>query len=110
MSRPVSGPARETPADSGPLAHSPRPFLKWAGGKAKLAPAILEQAPRSFGRYHEPFAGGAAVFFAFVAAGRMPGGRLTDANPELVECFTVVRDRVDHLIDALEPLAGAYLP
>jgi DNA adenine methylase len=53
----------------------PRPaFLKWAGGKARLAPAILARAPASFGAYHEPFAGAASVFFAFHAAGRISSG------------------------------------
>ncbi|MGH2609121.1 MAG: DNA adenine methylase, partial [Tepidiformaceae bacterium] len=88
-------------------------FLKWAGGKARLAPHILEHAPASFRAYHEPFAGAASVFFAFHAAGRitLPGkGRLTDANPDLIECFTVVRDCVDDLLAALEPLERAYLP
>ncbi|MEX0781723.1 MAG: Dam family site-specific DNA-(adenine-N6)-methyltransferase [Dehalococcoidia bacterium] len=92
---------------------SPPTFLKWAGGKAKLAPAILERAPAQFGAYHEPFAGAASVFFAFHAAGRItrPGkGRLTDANPDLIECFTVVRDCVDDLLGALDPLEAAYLP
>jgi DNA adenine methylase len=85
-------------------------FLKWAGGKAKLAPAILERAPADFRAYHEPFAGAASVFFAFHAAGRIHSGTLTDANPDLIECFTVVRDRVDDLLPALEPLERAYLP
>ena len=33
----------------------PRPFLKWAGGKAKLMPQLRPLLPKCFGRYHEPF-------------------------------------------------------
>ncbi len=37
------------------------PFVKWAGGKRKLLPSILQAAPRSYDRYVEPFVGGGAV-------------------------------------------------
>lgn len=84
------------------------PFLKWAGGKAKLAPIIAARAPRGFGRYHEPFLGGGAVFFALQAADSLRQVTLNDANAELMECFTVVRENVDGLIERLSPLASAY--
>lgn len=85
-----------------------RPFLKWAGGKAKLAPAILERAPAAFARYVEPFAGAGAVFFAAQEA--RPGLRavLNDANPELIETFTVLRDSRDGLVGALRTLSDQY--
>ncbi|MDZ7727541.1 MAG: DNA adenine methylase [Dehalococcoidia bacterium] len=57
----LTGGVHGRPAGSGTPA---RPFVKWAGGKARLAPAIVERAPLEFGRYFEPFAGGAAVYFA----------------------------------------------
>lgn len=42
------------------------PFLKWAGGKRRLAPELLRRLPDDFGRlaYAEPFAGSAALYFA----------------------------------------------
>jgi DNA adenine methylase len=86
------------------------PFLKWAGGKAKLAPRILDLAPAGFGRYHEPFLGGGAVFFAFEAAGRAASAVLSDANGELIRCFTAVRDHTEDVIAELGRLAAAYLP
>lgn len=85
-----------------------RPFLKWAGGKAKLAPLIIERAPENFARYHEPFLGAGAAFFA-LAAQRPSPAILTDANAALIETFRVVRDDVDGLISALQPLADRYL-
>jgi DNA adenine methylase len=93
-----------------PTSQPPPTFLKWAGGKARLAPHILARAPAHFRAYHEPFAGAAAVFFAFHAAGRITTGRLTDANPDLIECFTVVRDRPDDLSHRPRALEAAYLP
>jgi DNA adenine methylase len=67
-------------------------------------------APPEFARYHEPFVGGGAVFFALQSAGRVPWARLSDSNAELVHCFGMVRDRLDDLMSSLEALAAAYLP
>jgi DNA adenine methylase len=85
-----------------------RPFLKWAGGKGKLAPTILAAAPPAIARYIEPFAGAGAVFFA-VEEGR-PGtpALLADANSELIETYTVLRDELAALDDALARLAAEY--
>ncbi|MBI2766116.1 MAG: Dam family site-specific DNA-(adenine-N6)-methyltransferase [Chloroflexi bacterium] len=85
-----------------------RPFVKWAGGKGKLAPLVVERAPRGFGRYHEPFVGGGAVFFAMAASGRAAGARLNDANSELIEAYRVVRDEPAALIAALQEFAAEY--
>jgi len=46
---------------------TPTPIVKWAGGKAKLIPELVKRLPSSYGRYYEPFAGGAALFFALAA-------------------------------------------
>ncbi len=89
--------ARATSADI-----SPRPFVKWAGGKRQLLPALLRRLPANFRRYHEPFVGGGALFFALRGQNRLPhGARLSDINPELVNAYQVVRDRVETLIVVL---------
>jgi DNA adenine methylase len=84
------------------------PFLKWAGGKARLVPEISGRLPATFGRYHEPFAGAAAVFFGLAKERCLAGARLNDANAALAECFAVVRDDVEALIRELEMLAARY--
>ena len=86
-----------------------RPFLKWAGGKAKLAPLVAERAPERIGRYHEPFLGGGAVFFALREAGRIAHAALADGNADLIGVWRAVRDDVEGVIAALEPLAARYL-
>ncbi len=47
-----------------------KPFLKWAGGKGQLLEQLLVLAPKSFKAYHEPFVGGAALFFALHRGGQ----------------------------------------
>ncbi len=89
----------------------PRPFLKWAGGKSQLLPELLPRvgAAAPFGRYHEPFAGGAALFFALVRAGQLAGAAsLTDRNARLVEVYTAVRDDVEAVIAHLRQHAARH--
>ncbi len=80
--------------------------MKWAGGKTRLLPRILEQVPKKMSTYAEPFMGGAAVFLA-VAAERERGERkferaiLADRNEDLVACYSAVRDSVEDVITAL---------
>lgn len=86
-----------------------KPFLKWAGGKGKLAPLIIERAPKRIARYHEPFLGGGAVFFALQEAGLVGEASLADSNADLMATYTAVRDDVEGVIGALGELSGEYL-
>jgi DNA adenine methylase len=87
-----------------------RPLLKWAGGKRQLLHVIRQFYPQQFTDYVEPFLGSGAVFFDLYAAGRLDGRRvrLADANPDLVGCYTTLRDRTDEVIEALERLAAGH--
>ena len=92
----------------------PIPFVKWAGGKRKLAPLLIETFPIEFdpekNRYFEPFIGGGALMFAL----GQPDGKLivpgkslfiNDMNPELTNTYEVIRDNVSALIKELEVLS-----
>lgn len=75
-----------------------RPFLKWAGGKQWLVPLADALLPDDFnGRYHEPFLGGGAVFFALSPAKAF----LSDSNAELISSYAGLRDDTDRTIRAL---------
>jgi DNA adenine methylase len=87
----------------------PKPFLKWAGGKGRLAPQIVALAPVGIGRYIEPFLGAGAVFFALAEAAPGRPALLADANSALIEAFQAVRDAPAQLSRRLARLAEAYL-
>jgi DNA adenine methylase len=73
------------------------PFIKWVGGKGALLPELLKHVPAKLKRYHEPFVGGGALFFAVQPRRAV----LCDANPELVHCYQQVRDDVSGVLDFL---------
>jgi DNA adenine methylase len=83
-----------------------RPFLKWAGGKRQLLPVLSEHYPAKFTGYVEPFLGSGAVFFDLYSKGLLRGKavRLSDAHPDLIGCYRVLRSSVDAVIRKLEAL------
>ena len=78
-----------------------RPFLKWAGGKARLVQEVCKYIPRNYGTYVEPFVGGGALFFFL----RPNDAVLADSNEELMNCYEVVRDNCPDLIEELQKFA-----
>ncbi len=51
------------------------PFLKWAGGKRQLLPALRQFVPATFTAYTEAFLGSGALFFDLAAEGRLSRSR-----------------------------------
>jgi DNA adenine methylase len=84
----------------------PQPFLKWASGKHKLLPELLSLLPAFPGDYHELFLGGGAPFFGASNSGLLDGKQifLSDACPELVNAYLVLRDHPEDLIAQLDVL------
>jgi DNA adenine methylase len=86
------------------IAPDSRPFVKWVGGKRRLLHKIKPMIPEHFGRYHEPFVGGGALFF-HLASRRNPGpetwATLSDANRRLVRTYRAVRDEPERLVARL---------
>lgn len=75
-----------------------KPVLKWVGGKRQLMPFLMGHFPqRTPKTYYEPFIGGGAVLFHLQPKGAIVG----DSNPELVNCYEVIRDSVEDLIEEL---------
>ena len=78
-----------------------QPFLKWAGGKTQLLSQFAPLYPERIERYIEPFVGSAAVFFDIRRRFTLRYAALSDSNAELINCYQVVRDQVEELIDVL---------
>jgi len=76
-----------------------RPFLKWAGGKRQLLPEIVKYVPKRTSKhtYYEPFIGGGALLFELQPQKAV----INDSNKELINCYEVVRDSLDELIEEL---------
>lgn len=83
-------------------------YLKWAGGKSRIAPLILDALPTVGERYSrlvEPFLGSGA--FALNAAGLADGMLLADANPDLMALHALAVNEPDRLIDEA---AALFIP
>lgn len=85
-----------------------KPVLKWAGGKRQLLEPILAFVDRAFPdrieTYFEPFAGGAAVFFALFARDKFVRARLSDMNADLIRVYTELRDNAEKVMVELKKL------
>jgi len=76
----------------------PHPFLKWAGGKRQLLPQMEAHFPKHYNRYIEPFIGGGAVFFHLLPENSI----VSDNNPDLINCYKVIKEDVEGLIKSLK--------
>ena len=75
-----------------------KPFLKWAGGKRQLVPEIkANHLPEQFNTYYEPFLGGGALFLDLQPQHAL----VSDSNSELINCYQIIKDSVDELIEEL---------
>jgi DNA adenine methylase len=78
---------------SGPTQTGIPPLLRWAGSKRKLLHVLSQYCPSTFGKYIEPFAGSACLFFFL----RPDEAVLGDFNPSLIETYGSVA-RAPHAI------------
>lgn len=87
-----------------------RTYLRWAGGKQRLASRLVGRVPDHLGTYREPFAGAASLFFSYGPSAAV----LSDSNAALIRTHEAVRDSVDdvckHLEQyrSIEPTAALY--
>jgi len=77
---------------------TPHPFLKWAGGKRQLIPQMAKYFPNDYNKFIEPFIGGGAIFFHLLP----PKSIISDNNPDLINCYKVIKEDVESLIKSLK--------
>jgi len=87
---------------------SPRPFVKWAGGKRQLIPVLNQHIPKNFGSFFEPFLGGGAMLFHLLLNYPKHKFIVSDLNSDLVLSYITIRDRADELISSLKNHAKNY--
>ncbi len=85
-------------AKAPPPAAPGRPFIKWAGGKRSLVDQFAPHLPGKFRRYHEPFAGSAALFFHLMP----PRAFLSDTNERLIRAYRGLQHDVERVIELLK--------
>lgn len=84
------------------------PFVKWVGGKRSLMDALILKVPGVFGKYHEPFVGGGALFFELARRERLAGVCLGDTNLELTLAYTAIKKDPAALIEKLKTHAAKH--
>lgn len=91
-----------------------KPFLKWAGGKTQLLPAIDSFLPDGFAAeedvtYIEPFVGGGAVLFHLLHKyPNVTKAYINDINPGLINAYRVVKENPHELINCLSDLEERF--
>ena len=90
-----------------------KPFLKWAGGKTQHC-LRLYRLPDEFAQnittYVEPFLGGEGQYsFTYRASLSLKTYIFQDINPELILCYTTIKNNVDSVIAELREIQNKYL-
>ena len=75
-------------------------FIKWAGGKEKELPIIMENLPEHFDRYVEPFVGGGAVFLNINCKKNI----VNDKSDELILLYKMIKTKNEEFINSLNDI------
>ena len=79
-----------------------KPFIKWAGGKYRLAESLIKFIPTNFdlnnNTYVEPMVGSGGFFFKY----EPKNAYLSDINKNLITTYDVIKNDVGSLIDSLK--------
>src|SRR5258708_7755717 len=78
----------------------PVPFLRWAGSKRQLVKTLSSYWDDTFGRYVEPFAGSACLFFHVQPSRAILG----DQNEELIATYKEIKCRPEYVAKRLRLL------
>ncbi len=90
------------------LSASPKPFVKWAGGKRQLIPQIEKHIPEKFSSYFEPFLGGGALLFHLLSENKNLKGHVSDLNSDLVLSYITIRYNLNELLKSLQKHSDKY--
>ena len=76
-----------------------KPFIKWAGGKYRIAEHLNSYKPKEFNTYYEPMVGSGGLFFS----NPPKKAYLSDINSKLIDTYKAIKDNVvfEHLLNSL---------
>ncbi|WPX97975.1 DNA adenine methylase [Candidatus Fokinia crypta] len=80
--------------------YTPKPFVKWAGGKRMILNELLATLPKKINNYYEPFIGGGALFFQIYKIAKY--SYLSDLNFFLIDTYNTIKNDVTTLIEKLQ--------
>lgn len=91
-----------------------KPFVKWAGGKSRLAPIIDDLISREIQlenarTYVEPFIGGGAMFFHMANKYEFEKFIISDVNEALINTYKAIQQDVEKLMIYLDELQDAFM-
>jgi DNA adenine methylase len=93
---------------------TPKPFLKWVGGKTQILDTVLDSFPTVVNDYYEPFLGGGSVLLGVLNKVHEKKMKIagavyaSDVNPRIIHLFQTVQSNVDGLLEELKKLVGVY--
>lgn len=91
-----------------------KPFLKWAGGKGQLIPAIEAALPKDLSTkkgltYIEAFIGSGAVMFWFLRQYKnVTKAIINDVNEDLIKAYFIIQKEPINLIKKLDTIQNQY--
>jgi DNA adenine methylase len=80
---------------------SPKPFIKWVGGKRQILPELIKRMPEKVASYYEPFIGGGALLWSLHNK-KVESIVISDYNHELSNLYQVVKSHPERLIESLK--------
>jgi DNA adenine methylase len=81
---------------------SPKPFLRWAGGKRWLLEKLEQKIPNDFNDYYEPFLGAGSLFFWLMPV----NAHLSDLNNDLVQVYNQIKKNPSLVVKYLSELSN----
>jgi DNA adenine methylase len=93
---------------------TPRPFVKWAGGKTRAIASISEYLPPGIAsgkitKYVEPMVGGGALFFYLSNNSGISKFYISDLNKRLIFAYKTIKNRGEDLVEMLSSVEAIYL-
>ena len=77
-----------------------KPIIKWAGGKEKEIPYIVENLPKTINRYIEPFVGGGSVYYSM----NINNSYINDKSTELINLYRCIKNQDKEFFDKLDKI------